>query len=63
MDKGESQSSSVNREQNLQVAKRKASEEPNLPTATKRIKSSHDGSTEPNAELPAWRIPFPDKVC
>jgi histone acetyltransferase len=63
MDKGDSQLSSVNREQNLQVAKRKASEEPNPPTATKRIKSSHDGSMEPNAELPAtaWRIPFPEK--
>ncbi|CZR61519.1 probable histone acetyltransferase GCN5 [Phialocephala subalpina] len=63
MDKRESQSFSANREQNLLVAKRKASEEPNTPTATKRIKSSHDGSTEPNVELPAtaWRVPFPDK--
>ncbi|KAG4438919.1 histone acetyltransferase [Cadophora sp. M221] len=64
MDKGgEPQSSAVGREQNLLAAKRKASQEPNGPTATKRIKSSHDGSAGPDVELPAipWRVPFPEK--
>lgn len=65
MDKAKSQSFLVNREQNLLVAKRKASAEPNAPSDTKRIKSSHDGSTEPDFEPPAttWRVPFPEKVC
>ncbi|KAH8648794.1 histone acetyltransferase GCN5-like protein [Tricladium varicosporioides] len=63
MDNLESKSFPANREQNPPVVKRKALEEPNTPSATKRIKSSHDGSTEPNTEPPAtaWRIPFPEK--
>ncbi|KAH6706383.1 histone acetyltransferase GCN5-like protein [Leptodontidium sp. 2 PMI_412] len=63
MDKGDPQSFLANRDQNLLVEKRKASEESNTPTATKRIKTSHDGSTGPDVELPATasRIPFPDK--
>ncbi|KAH7385093.1 histone acetyltransferase GCN5-like protein [Cadophora sp. MPI-SDFR-AT-0126] len=64
MDKGgDPQSFLANREENLLVAKRKASEESNTPPATKRIKSSHDGSTGPDVELPATagRVPFPDK--
>ncbi|KAL5330717.1 hypothetical protein ACEPPN_000236 [Leptodophora sp. 'Broadleaf-Isolate-01'] len=65
MDKGDPQSFLANRDQNLLVEKRKASEESNTPTATKRIKTSHDGSTGPDVELPATasRVPFPDKVC
>ncbi|KAH7360378.1 histone acetyltransferase GCN5-like protein [Rhexocercosporidium sp. MPI-PUGE-AT-0058] len=63
MDKKQLQALSANREQSLLVAKRKASEEPNTPTATKRNKSSHTGSTGLNVELPAtpWRVPFADK--
>ncbi|KAG9228054.1 histone acetyltransferase GCN5-like protein [Amylocarpus encephaloides] len=63
MDKAESQSFLANREQNLLVAKRKASEEPNAPSATKRIKSSHVKFTEPDIEPPAttWMVPFPEK--
>ncbi|PVH71358.1 histone acetyltransferase GCN5-like protein [Cadophora sp. DSE1049] len=63
MDKRGSQSFSANGEQNPLVTKRKASEEPNTPIAIKRIKSSHDGSTEPKVEFSAvaWRVPFPDK--
>jgi len=45
--------------------KRKATEEPNAPSDSKRIKSSHDDSTEPDESksIVVKRIPFPEKVC
>ncbi|KAI1505396.1 histone acetyltransferase GCN5 [Biscogniauxia marginata] len=63
MDNAESQSFPANREQDLLVTKRKASEEPDTPSATKKTKRSHDGSTEPDVQPPhtTWRVPFPDK--
>lgn len=42
-------------------AKRKASEEPESPTAAKRIKHDEDAPEEPEKE-PLKRIPFPEKV-
>ncbi|KAG9238251.1 histone acetyltransferase GCN5 [Amylocarpus encephaloides] len=66
MDKAMSQSFPTliaNREQNLPIAKRKAPEEPNASSDTKRIKPSLDVSTNPDVESPATsqRIPFPEK--
>jgi len=64
MEKLELQSFPANREHNLLVVKRKVPEEPNTPSATKRVKISYNGSIEPNVEPPAAarRIPFPEKV-
>ncbi|KAH6880422.1 histone acetyltransferase GCN5 [Thelonectria olida] len=63
MDKAESLSFSDDREHNLLVAKRTASEELNAASDAKRIKTSHDGSTERHVQSPAKirRVPFPDK--
>jgi histone acetyltransferase len=42
-------------------AKRKATEEPASPVATKRIK--HNDSVEPEKKPVMKPIPFPEKVC
>jgi hypothetical protein len=57
-------SSSYNLKMGPIVAKRKATEEPNTPSDSKRIKSSHDGSIEPDEKnaIVVKRIPFPEKV-
>ncbi|KAI0131058.1 histone acetyltransferase GCN5 [Daldinia grandis] len=63
MDNAASQSFPADHGHNLLVAKRAASEEPNIASDTKRIKISHDGLTEPVVQPPAIprRVPFPDK--
>ncbi|KAI0881990.1 histone acetyltransferase GCN5 [Annulohypoxylon maeteangense] len=63
MDTATLQSFPVNYEQNSLLTKRNASEEPNTPPITKRIKSFHDGFIEGGVKRPAtsWRVPFPDK--
>lgn len=46
------------------IVKRKATEEPNTPSDAKRIKSSHEGTAEPEEKKPNIEhpIPFPEKV-
>ncbi|GAP89997.1 putative histone acetyltransferase GCN5 [Rosellinia necatrix] len=62
MDNAEPQSRLANHDHGL-VAKRKASEEPSSPSAFKKSKKSHNGSTTPDAKAAATtrRIPFPEK--
>ncbi|KAF2175146.1 histone acetyltransferase GCN5 [Zopfia rhizophila CBS 207.26] len=63
MDKADSHSFPADRGQNLLVAKRTASEEPNTAPDTKRIKGFGDRLTEPDIQPPTttWRVPFPEK--
>ncbi|EEQ89672.1 histone acetyltransferase [Blastomyces dermatitidis] len=61
MDKAASHSLPTSIGQHLD-AKRTAVEEPNNAPDPKRIKSFHDGSTEPESKTPAMRtVPFPEK--
>lgn len=63
MEKAEPQSFPADSGQNLE-AKRTAFEDPNTAPDAKRIKSFHDGLTEPDVKTPATRrVPFPEKVC
>lgn len=64
MDKAESHSGPADRGQNLLVAKRTASEEPNTAPNAKRIEVSHDRLTKPDIQPPAttWRDHFLEKV-
>ncbi|KAF4992144.1 hypothetical protein FDECE_13815, partial [Fusarium decemcellulare] len=61
MDTVEPQSFPATDGQSLLVAKRPASEEPNTPSATKRIKKFHDGSTDTEPSDTSKRVPFPDR--
>ncbi|KAI2629801.1 histone acetyltransferase GCN5 [Hypoxylon sp. NC1633] len=63
MDNAASQSLPADHGHKLSAAKRAASEEPNIASDSKRIKTSHDGLTEPVIQPPAItrRIPFPDR--
>ena len=65
MDKAESHSVPAYRGQNLLVAKRTASEEPNTAPNIKGIEGSHDGLTKPDIQPPATtlRVPLLEKVC
>ncbi|KAI1179634.1 histone acetyltransferase GCN5-like protein [Nemania sp. FL0916] len=62
MENGDSHPSPANHKQGM-VAKRKASEDPASPSATKKRKGSHDGHAKPEVQaVPATRtVPFPEK--
>lgn len=61
MDKAESHLGPADRGQNLPVAKRTASKEPD---AANRIEGIDDTLTKPDIQPPAitWRVPFQEKV-
>ncbi|KAI0972129.1 histone acetyltransferase GCN5-like protein [Xylaria arbuscula] len=63
MDGSDSQPSSANHDENPSATKRTASEEPNSPSPTKKVRFAHYAPLQPGSYPPimAERIPFPDK--